>query len=306
MTGRKMIVVIGAAGVDLLGRQSQPGPRADSVPGVVQRSPGGVGRNIAESLARLGLPVKLISLVGSDVDGDWLLSTTARAGVDVSLVQRSTDLPSPTYLAVHDDRGQMTAAVSDMRLCESLGSEHLQPLADAIREAAALVIDANLPPAAMTWLGEQRGPAPLFADAVSTAKAPRLRSLLCGMHTLKLNLTEARALSGHLEDDWRSCAGHLLGQGVQRVVVSLGEEGIGYRDEQQSLHRAAPRCPVDSDTGAGDALTAGLIAAWVRELPLSSQLDYALACAGVTLQSATAVQPELSEARVSAWKEEYL
>jgi pseudouridine kinase len=300
------VVVIGAAGVDLLGHQSQPGPLADSVPGVVQRSPGGVGRNIAESLARLGLPVRLVSLLGSDADGDWLLDATAGAGVDVSLVQRSADLPSPTYLAVHDRSGRMTAAVSDMRLCESFGEMHLQPLGDSIGEAAALVMDANLPPAAMAWLAERRGAAPLFADAVSTAKVLRLRGLLAGIHTLKLNLLEARALSGQPDADWHDCAGHLLRQGVQRVMVSLGEEGIGYRDARQRLQKAAPRARVGSDTGAGDALTAGLVAAWVWGLPLAAQLDYALACAGVTLQSASAVQPALSAARVSAWIEEHL
>ena len=45
--------------------------------------------------------------------------------------------------------------------------------------------------------------------------------------------------------------------------MSLGEAGIGYCDAQQRLHKAAPLCPVHSDTGAGDALTAGLVAAWV-------------------------------------------
>jgi pseudouridine kinase len=200
----------------------------------------------------------------------------------------------------------MTAAVSDMRVCESFGEEHLQPLTDCIGEAAALVMDANLPPAAMAWLTERRSTVPLFADAVSTAKVTRLQSLLSGIHTLKLNLPEARALSGQPGGDWQGCAEYLLQQGVQRVMVSLGEAGIGYRDTRQQVQKAAPRCPVDTDTGAGDALTAGLVAGWVRGLPLAAQLDYALACAGVTLQSATAVLPALSAARVSAWIEEYL
>ncbi|MDH3452366.1 MAG: carbohydrate kinase family protein [Gammaproteobacteria bacterium] len=300
------VVVIGAAGIDLLGRQSQPGAPADSVPGHVQRAPGGVGRNIAETLARLGLTVRLVSLIGSDADGDWLLAATAGAGVDVSLVQRSAALPSPTYLAVHDHRGRMTAAVSDMRLCESLGAGHLQHAADAIGAAAALVIDANLPPPALAGLCEHLTAAPLFADAVSVAKVPRLQGLLSVIHTLKLNLPEARALSGRTDADWQECGDHLLQQGVQRVIVSLGEAGIGYCDMRQHLRKAAPHCPVGSDTGAGDALTAGLVAAWVEGLALGNQLDYALACAGVTLQGATAVHADLTAARVRAWMEEYL
>lgn len=300
------VVVIGAAGVDLLGRQSRPGRRADSIPGLVQRSPGGVGRNIAESIARLGQPVRLVSLVGSDADGDWLLDVSARAGVDVSMVGRSSDLPTPRYLAVHDYRGGMTAAVSDMRLSETIDAPALQTVADAINDAAAVVIDANLSAEAIDWLAWLPAGLPLFADAVSVTKAPRLQPLLSRLDTLKLNLAEARALSGRRDGEWQACGKALVERGTRRVVISLGQAGIGYCDARERIHRRAPDCRIDSDTGAGDALTAGLVAASLRGLPLTDQLDYALACAGVTLETAAAVQSELSEARVSAWIEENL
>ena len=299
------MVVVGAAGVDLLGHQARAGARADSVPGTVRRAPGGVARNIAETLARLDVPVTLVSLVGADADGDWLVARTAQAGVETSLVHRSDALPTSTYLAVHDQYGHMTAAVSDMRLCESLAEPQLEAAIDVIDSARALVLDANLSTDALRWLGA-RCSAPLFADAVSTVKAPRLAGLLAQLHTLKLNLPEAQALIGEPQADWRACCAGLRARGVRRVVVSLAEEGIAYCDAENQLHKAAPHCPVQNDTGAGDALTAGLVTAWVAGLTLAEQLDYALACAGVTLQSTTAVQAELTAAHVRAWIEEYL
>jgi sugar/nucleoside kinase (ribokinase family) len=50
--------------------------------------PGGVGRNIAENLARLGTQVHLVSAVGADALGDELLAATAAARVDVGNVRR--------------------------------------------------------------------------------------------------------------------------------------------------------------------------------------------------------------------------
>lgn len=300
------VVAIGAAGVDVLGHQSQAGLAADSVPGAVQRAPGGVARNVAETLARLDVPVTLVSLIGDDADGDWLLANTAAAGVDVSLVRRTSALPTSTYLAVHDHQGRMTAAVSDMRLCERLTAAELQPVTAVFDKATAVVVDANLSAGVLEWLGKQCASTPLFADAVSAVKAPRLQAALPRLHTVKLNLAEARALLGEPQADWRTCCARLCEQGARRVVVSLGEAGIAYGDGEQEFHRAAPRGPIHSDTGAGDALMAGLVAAWVAGLKIEAQLDYALACAGVALQSETAVQTGLTVARVRAWIEEHL
>ena len=60
----KPITVIGGANVDLCGSAIGPVVPKDSNPGRVRMTAGGVGRNIAESLARLGLPVRLICAPG--------------------------------------------------------------------------------------------------------------------------------------------------------------------------------------------------------------------------------------------------
>ena len=55
------VVVIGGAGIDINGFPSGKLIQKSSNPGRVKLSLGGVGRNIAENLARLGLNVKLLS-----------------------------------------------------------------------------------------------------------------------------------------------------------------------------------------------------------------------------------------------------
>ena len=78
-------------------------------------SPGGVGRNLAQNLAQLGVPTRLLGVVGDDAFGQSLLSLTAVSGVDVSGVLRRAG-PSGSYLAVLTERGELHAGLSSMAL----------------------------------------------------------------------------------------------------------------------------------------------------------------------------------------------
>ncbi len=60
------VLVLGAAGMDVVGRLESELKPATSNPARIRRSYGGVARNVAENLARLGQPVRLITVVGED------------------------------------------------------------------------------------------------------------------------------------------------------------------------------------------------------------------------------------------------
>ena len=58
------MLVLGAAGLDVVGHLESELKPATSNPARIRRSHGGVARNVAENLARLGQPVRLITVVG--------------------------------------------------------------------------------------------------------------------------------------------------------------------------------------------------------------------------------------------------
>ena len=70
------VLVIGAAGVDIVGRLREELHPASSTPAFIRTSFGGVSRNVAENLAHLGQPVTLLTVVGEDPTGEQLLSST--------------------------------------------------------------------------------------------------------------------------------------------------------------------------------------------------------------------------------------
>ncbi len=296
-------IVIGGANVDINGHSSNPLAPHDSNPGNISQSPGGVGRNIAENLARLGEKVHLIAPVGLDQRGDWLIEKTRLSGVGTLNILRHDTLPTGTYLSVSNDQGQLQAAIADMRIIDSLDEQKLRKKLALFHSAQSIIIDANLNPASIEWLALQALEAELIADAVSTAKASRLKPLLPKLSLLKVNQDEARAILNVTEKDPHKLAQQLLEAGVKGVLLSLGSKGVLYASHDKNLLKAChPTNPV-SDTGAGDALLAGYLSACQQYDDLDDILSFALACAAMTLESAHANHPELTIQNVTQWIE---
>lgn len=83
MREKDYIVIIGSANIDVAGYSHHPLNYADSNPGKIKFTPGGVGRNIAHNLALLGKNAWLLSAVGGDFYGQSLLAQTNQSGVYV-------------------------------------------------------------------------------------------------------------------------------------------------------------------------------------------------------------------------------
>ena len=284
--------------MDLIAQPTANLVLGDSNPGRIQSAPGGVARNVAENLARLGQAVHLLSVVGDDALGQSLLDRTQAVGVDVSAVQTVAGGTTSTYLSIHNSQGELEFAINDMALLEQLTPSLLQSQAVVLQAANAIVIDANLSNAALAHvLGADFGK-PVFADAVSVAKCRRLKPWLAAVHLIKVNRLEAQALCGNAvntpEDAWKA-GRSLQAQGARGVVVSLGADGVCWVDAD-GAEGHCPAAPVEvvNVSGAGDALLAGLVFGHVQGWTLAASVAFAVACAELTLGHPGANAPNLS------------
>ena len=66
------------------------------------------------------------------------------------------------------------------------------------------------------------------------------------------------------------------------VCVSLGEDGAMLVGPEGAYHATAPRVEVRSTVGAGDSLVGGLVAGFVRGLPMEEILKLAVSCGSGT------------------------
>lgn len=295
------VVVLGGANVDISGRSTAAFIPGDSNPGSVHQSAGGVGRNIAENLVRLGHDVSLVTMLGQDTHGDWLLRQMQQAGIQTGGVLRDPDCTTGTYLALNNAAGELVAAIAAMAIADALTPERLSAVQPLLVSADILVVEANVPEATLAWLASLPLRGSLYADAVSTSKAPRLRPLLPKLTGLKVNLSEARALLGEPDSNTEAAAKGLLARGVQQVMLSLGNKGLARVDANETVELPSYSVDIVSDTGAGDALLAGLIHAQYRGYDAHQQTSFALACAAITLNSEHANAPQLTEQQVLEW-----
>ncbi len=296
-------IVIGGANVDIGGHSTSLLIQGDSNPGSISQSPGGVGRNIAENLARLGENVHLISPIGLDQRGDWLIEKTRLSGVNTHNVLRHDTLPTGTYLSISNENGELQAAIADMRIIDTLDEAKLDSKQALLKSAYRIIVDANLPENLINWLSKQPLSAEFVADAVSTAKAPRLGSILSRLALLKVNQDEARAILDVDETSPEKLAQALLEKGVREVLLSLGSQGVLYASAKQQIKQACHPSQPSSDTGAGDALLAGYLSACQQNKGVEEALSFALACAALTLESPHANNPNLTVQNVTQWIE---
>ena len=303
LADQRFTLVLGGANMDISGATDQALVAGDSNPGRIRCAPGGVARNVAENLARLGNDTRLLTAVGDDLYGRSLLDATHRAGVDVQGCWVLAGEATSTYLSLHGPDGDMAVAVNDMGILQCLTPGRLAAHTDRVRHAAAIVADCNLPEDALAWLFAHRGATPVFVDGVSAFKCQRIAPWLGQVHTLKVNRLEAQALSGLVAEqdaDIEEIARWVHAQGVRQLVVSLGERGVYWseKDARQGWQDALTTDVVNA-TGAGDALMAGLVHGFLGHQPLEDAVLFALGCAALTVTSELANHPSLSVVSVS-------
>ncbi len=248
------ILVIGGMNADILGVCEGSYLAGDSIPGSISTRPGGVGRNVAAALAARGVEVELLTAIGTDVHAAALEESCRELGIGLTL-SATIPGPSPAYLAIHDAQGKMRAAVNDMRPLDSLTPGYLQGVSDRLRDFDVCVLDANLPEETLRAAAELIQ-APLVADPVSAVKAVRLIPVVPRLAAIKPNLMEAQALAG--VTDMEKAARWLMKQGACRVFISLGSEGLYWADANNCGIIRPSSLFMSCETGAGDAVTAGI------------------------------------------------
>jgi pseudouridine kinase len=294
------VVVIGGANMDLHAQGTADLVPGSSNPGSSQLSPGGVGRNIAEVVARLGSPCHLVSMVGDDPLGAELIGHTAEAGVDVAHVRRRRG-PTGTYAAILSPAGELVVAVADMAATDLITPLVVEAAAGLIRGARVLVLDGNLLPATVAHaldLARDAG-VRVVLDPVSVPKAERLRPVLGrGIDLVTPNRAELAALTGlstRTDAQVQQAIERLQALGVPGVWVRLGDRGSVLDGPSGRWELAAPEVEPIDVTGAGDAMLGAFCHALLHGADLAEAARYGHAAAALTVTSRSTVRTDLSD-----------
>ncbi len=296
-------VVIGGANVDLKARSTARATGQTSNPGRGSMAPGGVARNIAENIARLGSRVHLISVVGRDPMGNNLLEHTATAGVRLEHVTR-TDHPTGTYTAVLDVDGELIVAIADMGAAAELGPEQLLSARDVIAAAGVLVLDGNLRLDTLDYALDLASGVPTIFEPVSVPKAAALKDAIdARVYAVTPNRDELAALTDvptRTDRQVRSAAQALHSKGVDLVWVRLGERGSMLSTVDDAIEIPALPTKVEDVTGAGDSMLGAFCHVLLEGGSPEDAARFGHAAAALTIASPHTVRPDLTPRLVRA------
>jgi pseudouridine kinase len=283
------VLVIGGANLDIKAKTLARHVAGTSNPAHIITKPGGVARNIAHNLARLGVETKLVAALGAGPEAELILRETAAARVDLRHIIRSHKTTG-TYIAILDSDGELVTAINDMAIIDALTPSVITTLAAVIGVSDYVVADCNLKIETLNAIAHLAA-SKLVIEPVSIPKSQKLLALFEN-HKVFLatpNLDQLTALTGTRAIE--AGAAHLHAMGLQNLVIHAGADG-GFASDGKTLVRIPSQAEKIVDvTGAGDAATAGLVAGLMQGLALAKAAELGQKVAAKVIASESSTLP---------------
>lgn len=257
----KPVICIGAAFIDELFHMQEEMIMGSTVPASVTKTAGGVSRNIAHQLTLLGVDVQLISVFGSDSDGDWLKQSCTNAGVklDASITKEGL---SGKYTAILNPDASLFTGFLTNAATGLITSQHLEKHRPLLQTASYLLADANISVDAGEWLlafTNETG-IPLILEPVSVPPARKFKDVnLSGLHLVTPNEDELPVLCSEKALFTQHQIEELINKGVENVWLHNGKLGSAFYNKERSITLHAPEIEIVDCTGAGDGSLSGFI-----------------------------------------------
>ncbi|XP_061494776.1 uncharacterized protein LOC133390349 isoform X2 [Rhineura floridana] len=334
-------VVIGGINVDFIAkaREATIVGGGQTNPSTVRQSFGGVGRNLADCLSRLGKTPFFISIMGKDEHSESVLRYCKH--MDMSGVLRLEGHNTATYCVVITGSGEFTLGLGDMDIHEQITEQYVSKFKENLCKAPLICIDGNVPVSTIQYIcqiaREHRLAVCYEPTDVDKASKPFLSDSWRALACISPNLQELRAINqalGHpvpadmpstLEDVVKTAAtlAYPLLRELHWVVVTLGQHGVlvcgrnvdgrlslhpgtfnkaSAAGELCAIHYPAISVPVEeivSVSGAGDSLIAGIIAGLLAGEDTDNCIRLGLLSASLSLRSYEPVSPEINSTSMS-------
>lgn len=293
---RKYVTVIGGANIDITGSPYYNLNPNDSNPGKTIMSLGGVARNIAENLSRMGVDIEFITVLGDDLYSKEIKDSCSKLNISLKHSQTISGERTSTYLCITNELGEMQLAISDMEIYENITPSYLEENLDMINDGAVCIADTNITQESLNYLMDNCK-VPIFIDTVSTNKTEKIKNVLHNIHTLKPNIIEAEILSGMKivnMEDLEKATDLIIDKGVKNIFVTLGPKGVYYTDGKTKGSILPVSTEIINTTGAGDSYLAAVTWAYLNGFDIEQSAKAGLAASSICIRSNMTVSQDIS------------
>ena len=295
MKENKFITVLGGSNMDLIAYSNDKLIPKDANIGHLETIHGGVGRNIAENLNRLGFQVNFLSVFGDDAFGEELITACDTVGMNTSGSIKVKNHKNASFIAIMNSQNDLELGISAMEIYDDVPFDLVDANEALINQSDYCVLDTNMPEDILKHIVEKHPNKRFALDAVSGIKALKAKAILDKLYILKVNLLEAELLSNIKVNNanYDDLIHYFLAEGVQKVFITLGSKGVvvGEKDYIKQLEINAVKAV--NTSGAGDAFMAGLVYGDYHNFDILKTVQFAQACSRLTVQHKKTVHPDL-------------
>jgi pseudouridine kinase len=257
---------------------------------------GGVGRNVAENLANLGINTQFVASIDRSGIGREITSRLAKSGIGLQYMTETENRGMGLWLAIMNDAGDLAGSISQMPDLVYLENHISENGAEIVRQASHIVLELDLNEhitrKVIELAGEYRRPVYGIPGNLSVIMGHP--DILGGLDCFICNNVEAERLLGvRLDEDniasleWE-LARFVAAKKMTSMVVTLGAKGCVYFDSRTGEAGYQPIFPVTvlDTSGAGDAFFSGTVMGLIRGRSLAEAVVYGSRVASWTVQSA--------------------
>ena len=285
------VLVFGSLNLDLV-------TYADKLPAIGEtivgekllKFPGGKGLNQALAARRAGSEVLMVGSIGNDADGDYLFDILKSENIDPKFITKTSE---QTGIAVIE-----VSKSAENRIIIIAGANSKTRFSNKVLTSS---------PSVTVSLAQLETPIAEVAKFIHESKAAGKITILNPAPIQKLdqqllqdtdyliaNETEASFLIGsaveHLsKDEAVTIARQLQKNGSKKVIITLGEQGSVYLDQEKELFTPAYKVKAVDTTAAGDAFCGAFATAISENKPVEYALKFASAAGGLAATKAGAV-----------------
>lgn len=239
----------------------------------LRTDPGGKGINVSKVIAKLGGNSTVLGILGGNT-GQTIADGLNKMGLNCSFLRVEGE--TRTNLKVIDPVCHTNTDINEpgFEVTEMLLTTLLQNLTQMIKVGDIVVLSGSLPKGASkdtyaAWITQCKSAgAKVFLDADGE---PLVKSLCAKPYLVKPNNDELSRLVGRelsSVEELVEAAKHLLDDGIEKVIVSMGGKGALYVTKDIILYAEGLKVPVGSTVGAGDSVVAALAVAEEKGMSL--------------------------------------
>ena len=281
------IVILGVFVADTAYRAERPPRMGETILGKsFALGPGGKGSNQSVAAARAGGDVHFISRLGRDAFADMALAIWSDAGVTPAVTQHDDSYTGAAYIFIEEASGN-NAIIICPGVAGTIAPSDIEANRALIEGADVFVTQLEQPMEAAhagLQIARNVGVQTILNPAPAAEIADEMLAL-CDYVTP--NESETEGITGipvaSLADAEKG-ADALLAKGVGAALITLGENGVFYKDAGQSFHQPAFTAgPVVETTGAGDAFNGGFATALAEGMSARDAVRFGCATAGISV-----------------------